>query len=261
MNLYTLVPVLGAVALLSLSGCKKKEDKVAQVPPPPPVAQPELPVAATADPELQPIAPSSAPTPAPVAHIGSQQTSGSYVIQVDIKPSQRAANKVIAKLRESGIEAYAAEVENPGELEGTYYRVRIGYFPTIAEATDYAKNTLAPLGYAWWVDNKRNDSVGNPGGSEPAPESEETYSAPASSSDWNQAPAQQLPVTPQAEPQPAAAPAASQPEPEPAPAAPAASPESQPAAPAQPEVAPTVPSTPPPAPAEDAESSDDDEWQ
>lgn len=220
--------------MIALLACGKKEDKTAQLPPPPPAAE----AAAGAEPDLKPIqsVDGQGGGQFSLGGAGAPSTSGSYVIQVDIKPSQNAADKVLEKLRANGIEAYVAEVENPGELEGTYYRVRIGFFGTIADATNYAKNTLAPLGYAWWVDNKRNDSVGNPGGAE-SEESSSDYSEPAPASDWSQ-------------------PAAPAPEPTPEPAAPAPEPIPTPAPAAEP-VAPA----PAPAPAPAAPAASDDEWQ
>jgi hypothetical protein len=228
-NLFKITTMIAATALLSLSGCKKEEDQAAQIPPPP--VMPPMP----ADPELQPIQ--------AVGAQGSGQFSvgkanptgaGNYVIQVDIKPTQKAADKVLEKLRSSGIEAYVSQVENPGELEGSYFRVRIGFFASIAEATNYAKGSLAPLGYAWWVDNKKNDTVGN---SAPSSASEDN-STPPTASDWNQ-PAAQTP-TPEPTPAPAVAPAPATP------------------APSTPAPAPATPAPQKPAP---APAAADDEWQ
>ena len=103
----------------------------------------------------------------PAAAGGVQPLSkGEYVIQVSIQSSKRAANGIVSKLAENGIKAYVAEVENPGELEGTYYRIRVGYFESSANAQEYGKQVLTPLNYAWWVDKSKNDDVGNPGGDE-----------------------------------------------------------------------------------------------
>jgi cell division septation protein DedD len=95
-----------------------------------------------------------------------QESSGPFVIQVSIQPSRRAANSVVSKLSDQGIKAYVAEVENPGELEGTFYRVRVGYFSSIANAQQFGKEVLAPQGYAGWVDNRKNDRIGQPSASE-----------------------------------------------------------------------------------------------
>ena len=234
MNLYKSAPAfLTAVALLFIS-CSKKEDPAAQLPPPPAKAD----STATADPELKPIQAvnsklnNSNNASDPFAKSAAPSGKGSFVIQVDIKPSQNAADKVVEKLGANAIQAYVAEVENPGELEGTYYRVRIGFFSSIAEATNYAKATLAPLGYAWWVDHKKNDAVGNPSA---AATVNQAPSVPAT--DWQQsAPTPQV-DTPVAQPTPT--PEAATPTPEPAPAVqPTAAPAPQPAASPAPATAP-----------------------
>jgi len=97
---------------------------------------------------------------------GSEQLkSGRYTIQVVLFPSETSAKKLVRKMEGNGIRAYYAKVSNPDSLYGTYYRVRVGYFNEKSVATAFAKTRLEPLGYAWWVDNTRNDNVPKPGGS------------------------------------------------------------------------------------------------
>lgn len=178
-----------------------------------------------------------------------QQSEGAFVIQVSIQPSKKGADAIIKKLAEQNIKAYVAEVENPGELEGTYYRVRVGFFPTYAVAQEYGKQVLSALNFQWWVDNSKNDEVGNPAG-----ESDESSSYYAPPQD-NQETASEPEPAPAPEPEPAPAPAPA-PEPEPAPA-PAPAPEPAPAPAPAPEPAPApapaqaAPSAPPAPPAED----------
>jgi hypothetical protein len=98
--------------------------------------------------------------------------NGHYVVQVAVFKSKRQAAQLVEKLANSGYPAYVAEVENPvPELSGTYHRVRIGKFAHITDARSFGENTLKPLGYEFWVDNKKNDAVGGEGSgySEPAP--------------------------------------------------------------------------------------------
>ena len=133
--------------------------------------QEAAPEPAQEEPALVPIQSLSEEKPAPAepaAPVSSveQESSGPFVIQVSIQASKRAANNVVSKLSDQGIKAYVAEVENPGELEGTFYRVRVGYFSTIANAQQFGKEVLAPQGYAGWVDNRKNDRIGQPGASE-----------------------------------------------------------------------------------------------
>jgi len=174
------VSLIGVIALscslLSACGSKEEEQKTPQAEATPAAEQPAATEEAQAqdEPALVPIqslsetAEKSAPaaTPAPVSSNIEQGSSGPFVIQVSIQPSRRAANSVVSKLSDQGIKAYVAEVENPGELEGTFYRVRVGYFSTIANAQQFGKEVLAPQGYAGWVDNRKNDRIGQPGASE-----------------------------------------------------------------------------------------------
>ena len=233
---------LSAIALASslLVACNEDEEMVPKMEQPKPSAQApaEQPAeqAKADEPELVPIQSLSgnadskdaaveepAKNAAPALAGGIQPLSkGEYVVQVSIQSSKRAADGIVKKLAENNVKAYIAEVENPGELEGTYYRIRVGYFESSANAQEYGKQVLTPLNFAWWVDKSKNDDVGNPGGDEYY--SNNSYS---NSNTYNE-PAQ----APEPEPAPAPAPA---PEPAPAPApepAPAPAPEPAPAAPA-----------------------------
>ena len=174
------VSLIGVIALscslLSACGSKEEEQKTPQAEATPAAEQATAAEEAQAqdEPALVPIqslsetaeksAPAAAPTP--ISSNVEQGSSGPFVIQVSIQPSRRAANSVVSKLSDQGIKAYVAEVENPGELEGTFYRVRVGYFSTIASAQQFGKEVLAPQGYAGWVDNRKNDRIGQPGASE-----------------------------------------------------------------------------------------------
>ena len=165
------VSLLGAftLSIALLSACGSKEEQPAPQVEVKPVVEEPAPV--QEEPALVPIQslseekPAPVETPAPVSSV-EQEASGPFVIQVSIQPSRKAANNVVSKLSDQGIKAYVAEVENPGELEGTFYRVRVGYFSTIANAQQFGKEVLAPQGYAGWVDNRKNDRIGQPGASE-----------------------------------------------------------------------------------------------
>lgn len=173
---------IGAIVLicLMLSACKKEEAtakveppkekaKVAVVkeepPPAPKEEEPDLvPIGSLSESKAEEV-PAAKPEKRQ-AYSGAveQQSSGEYVIQVSIQSSKKAANAIVKKLADDGITAYIAEVENPGELEGTFYRVRIGYFPTIASAQEFGQQVLSPLNYAGWIDKRKNDRVGTPSG-------------------------------------------------------------------------------------------------
>ncbi|MDR1760206.1 MAG: SPOR domain-containing protein [Fibrobacter sp.] len=153
--------------LLFLSGCEKKEEILPAVKPveTAKTAAPEDSATENAqEPELQPIQSLSAPQPEPEEKPAAvseavQQKEGNFVIQVGIQPSKKGAEALVSRLKEHGIDAYLARVESPGDLEGTYYRVRIGFFANTAQAQNFGKQTLEPLGFAWWVDNHANDDV------------------------------------------------------------------------------------------------------
>lgn len=240
-----------AAACSMFVACNEEEDLVPQMEPAKPAAQ--------AAPAPKAATPAPAPKPAPVeeaksadepvlvpiqslsndnkddapaavaAPEGSNQpgSKGDFVIQVSIQSSKKAADGIVKKLAEQNIKAYIAEVENPGELEGTYYRIRVGFFETSNDAQEYGKQVLKALNFAWWVDKRKNDEVGNPAGDyssdmeEDDEEEEEETPAPAPKPAPAPAPAPEPAPAPAPEPAPAPAPAPT-PEPAPAPEAPAA---------------------------------------
>ena len=90
--------------------------------------------------------------------------AGGFVVQVNVFKSERRAENLVSSLAERGFPAYVATVEDPTpELPGTYHRVRIGNFRSIADAKTFGENTLLPMGYDYWVDNKSHDAVGYAG--------------------------------------------------------------------------------------------------
>ena len=267
---------LTAIALASslLVACNEEEEIVPKMEPAKPAVQAPTPKAeeqAKADePELVPIqslsgnteasaneAPKTETAPAPTGSV-QQLDKGDFVVQVSIQSSKKAANGIVKKLAENNVKAYVAEVENPGELEGTYYRIRVGYFESSAAAQEYGKQVLSPLNFAWWVDMSKNDDVGNPNGDESYSESysNNSYSEPepaTAAPEPAPAPEPEPAPAPEPAPEPAPAPAAEpapEPTPEPAPA-PAPAPEPAPAPAAEP--APAAPAAPAPA----ADSFDD----
>ncbi|MGL1901831.1 MAG: SPOR domain-containing protein [Fibrobacterales bacterium] len=88
--------------------------------------------------------------------------SGPYVLQVGVSPSEVIARKLSAKIESKGYTPYISMVENPGDLVGTFYRVRIGYFKSLTQARLFGHNVLMPMNIAFWIDNRKNDEVGNP---------------------------------------------------------------------------------------------------
>lgn len=185
MNIAKIFPILGTALFAAFfAGCESEDDAIPEIVPTKKVEmvkEKESPAQTTDSmPELQPIQSLSAnSSTAGTFTTGTGQVAepgpdGSVTIQVSIQPSKRGANATLKKLEEKGIRAYLAQVENPGELEGTYYRVRVGYFKKIEDAKAFGKNKLEPLGFAWWIDNKANDAVGSP----ETDESASAYQAP-----------------------------------------------------------------------------------
>ena len=166
-----------AIFAAALIGCDSEDDVIPEITPAKKVEAPKASADSTpkADsmPELKPIQSLSANSSTPAETFKTSEsgavepgTEGSVTIQVSIQPSKRSANAVLKKLDEKDIKGYLAQVENPGELEGTYYRIRVGYFKKLEDAKAFGKNKLEPLGFAWWIDNKANDTVGTPETSE-----------------------------------------------------------------------------------------------
>jgi hypothetical protein len=170
---------------------------------------------------------------------------GNYVVQISCVGSKRLAQKVVQELEGQGYQAYSTEVSNPvSSLNGTYYRIRIGPFETIAEARSFAESNLTPKGYQYWVDRKSRDSKGSeayPAGSAGAGEYAPQSSAPASETPFQSStPAVSEPAPAPAVEQPAAPPPAAEPAPAPATPPPAAEPAPA-AAPPPPAAAPSEP--------------------
>jgi hypothetical protein len=88
---------------------------------------------------------------------------GTYVLQVGISPSKNQAKKLRDQLKAKGFKhTYLSKVINPGELDGSFFRVRLGYFKTFTEARVFGSKVLKPMEISFWIDNKSNDKVGNP---------------------------------------------------------------------------------------------------
>lgn len=198
--------MVAAGLVLLISGCKKDKENSAVVEEVPAAAAPkETDTSATLaeEPNLQQVGkdkPGSAKNtfhpgkgkdkhagaPSAAASEAGFSDAGHFVVQVAIFKSKKQAASLVEKLSGQGYPAYVAEVTDPvPQLSGTYHRVRIGKFLKIADAKAFGDNTLKPLGYDYWVDNKKNDGIGGMGGgSAPAAES-----APASEAPSAEAPA------------------------------------------------------------------------
>lgn len=106
---------------------------------------------------------------------------GRYVVQVSCVLSQGFAESVASKLESKGYPSYVAEVINPTpDLQGTYYRIRVGGFNGVSIAKAFAEDYLVNDGYEYWVDNRSNDNIGMGGSGlgETSTSEYESYSSP-----------------------------------------------------------------------------------
>jgi len=83
--------------------------------------------------------------------------SGEWVIQVAVVLQEARAESMVNSLKQQGFNAYYKQVVNPGKLTGTYYRVRVGYFDKMRDASDFAKAKLQAYNN-WWLDKTSNDT-------------------------------------------------------------------------------------------------------
>lgn len=192
---FKLFPLLALFSLsIFLFGCSEEKELVPEISTPKAKPAKVVEPPKDEDPELQPMTSNTEKASeqakevkaetktAPVQAI-NQADDGEYVIQVGIQPSKKSAESLVQKLSEKGVKAYYSSVENPGELEGTYYRVRVGFFTTINDAQNFGRSVLETNGFPWWVDNRSNDAVGNP------TTSENLYETSNTSSNWEEQPA------------------------------------------------------------------------
>jgi cell division septation protein DedD len=129
----------------------------AKEPPPPP--PPSSPPPSKPDPVAKPI---SAVKKVTTYEGNTEQLNyGKYTIQIAIFPNEGNAKKLVKKMANNNINSYYAKVDNPAQLLGSYYRVRVGYFDEKPVAENFARARLEPLGYTWWVDRSNRDNIGS----------------------------------------------------------------------------------------------------
>jgi cell division septation protein DedD len=100
----------------------------------------------------------------PIIRLETQNTSakqvpkptktGAYVLQVMSSTNQAEIKKQLARLKSKGLPAYMTTLDNGSE---PIYRIRIGAFPSPAEARQYGHAKLIPDGFDFWVDRKNNE--------------------------------------------------------------------------------------------------------
>lgn len=139
-----------------------------------------------------------APAAMPGSYAPAFVKRGRYAVQVASLGSRTLAVELSTEFKEKGYPAYVTEITNPtAALQGTFYRVRIGGFATVADAQSFGENLLKPAHYDFWIDKRSNDkspSYNGPSSEGAAP----SAPAPAPATDWSAPPA-----SPPATPEPA----------------------------------------------------------
>jgi cell division septation protein DedD len=141
---------------------KKSTSRVIQTPPPEPIEQApvtEAPVEQTPTPTPTPTPVEASPTPTPstppaastprtqpvtVAPMGS----GSYTVQVSSWQSRSKADEEVTKLEQAGFPAFVESKAIGGQ---TWYRVRVGKYPTSGEARTERDKLQKMLAGNIWV--------------------------------------------------------------------------------------------------------------
>lgn len=126
---------------------KRKEE--AEIPniQPPPAARPEpaatkpagAPASAKAEKPAVPPAPAAAPQPAPAPPAAPSTAGRPLTVQVAAVKSEEEARQLAEKLRQRGYAAYIEPTAIPDK--GTWYRVRMGEFPS----KEFARSTMERL--------------------------------------------------------------------------------------------------------------------
>lgn len=101
-------------------------------------AAPAKPAARRPTPEADKAAPAAAAAPAP--QLSSDPV---YAVQVLATRRKQDADTMARSLTSSGFEAYVARIE---DAEGSWYRVRVGRFKSVAEARAMAERCRKELG-------------------------------------------------------------------------------------------------------------------
>ena len=87
----------------------------------------------------------------------SVSENGNFDVQVASTPSNSEAKFVASKFKKMGYSSYILEVQNPRpDLQGTYYRVRIGSFATEADGKTFGETVVRPEHLDYWVVHKSN---------------------------------------------------------------------------------------------------------
>jgi DedD protein len=132
---------LGFYDLLSKSREEPETANLSKSPPAP--AKPEPPAQKPAEPTVTPKAEKPAPTPSPAAPPPASAASAApgkpLTVQISAVKSEEEARRLLEKLRQHGYAAYIEPIAIPDK--GTWYRVRMGEFPS----KEFARSTVDRL--------------------------------------------------------------------------------------------------------------------
>jgi cell division protein FtsN len=84
---------------------------------------------------------------------------GKYTVQVSSWRTRRRADQDAERFAEKGFNAYVQQAYIPS-LDGTWYRVRVGSYATLAEARETAAQLAGLLESGFWLDRYQKDEPG-----------------------------------------------------------------------------------------------------
>lgn len=101
--------------------------------------------------------------PSPESAVPTFSENGRFVVQVACAASGNEAEAIASRFKQKGFPVYVVEVRGISlDMDGLYYRVRIGGFDGYSEAAAFGKKFIRPEGYDFWVDRKSNDAIAFP---------------------------------------------------------------------------------------------------
>lgn len=106
-------------------------------------------------PARQPAAEETAAEEPAVVREAAESPFGFYTIQLSAWRTRVKADREAERYQEMGLEAYVQQAEIPGM--GTWYRVRVGRYPSLSEAREAAA-ALVDIEQSW-VDNFGSEEV------------------------------------------------------------------------------------------------------
>jgi cell division protein FtsN len=82
--------------------------------------------------------------------------NGQYTVQVSSWRTRRRADLDAERFAAKGFNAYVQQADIPS-MGGTWYRVRVGSYATLAEAKQMAAQLIGLLEFGFWLDRYQKD--------------------------------------------------------------------------------------------------------